>query len=71
MLIALGHYHVNAEKLEAKINYYNTQTGLNIVKVDDFIRSYNDSLYSRMHNRISFMKLEAYLEVTSQKGLKS
>lgn len=71
MLIALGHYHVNAEKLEAKIHYYNTQTGLNIVKVNDFIRSYNDSLYSRMHNRISFMKLEAYLEVTSQKGLKS
>lgn len=60
LLVALGHYKVSPERLASKINYYNKKTGNCKTDINDFLVSYNQNLYSRLHKRISFMKPEAY-----------
>jgi hypothetical protein len=60
ILIKLGHYIVDEEKLRQKIEYYSLQTGYHIKSLSDFNCEYDKNLYEHFHKRISFMKPEAY-----------
>lgn len=63
LLIALGHYYVNEEKLSKKIQYYNNKTGNCKTDISEFLVNFDDQLYSRLHKRISFMQEEAYTKM--------
>lgn len=59
MLIALGHYEVSEKSLRSKLEYYAEQTDQDYRDIKSFIKTYDSSLYMRLHRRISFMKPEA------------
>ena len=59
LLVALGQYKVFSKRLNSKIDFYVKNTGKNPVQ-KNFLVHYSDALYFRLHQRISFMKREAY-----------
>ena len=58
-LIALGHYHVDENKLRDAVYLFNEKTGLGYEWPADFLHPFSNEKYSRLHQRISFMKAEA------------
>ncbi|MEG2270572.1 MAG: SIR2 family protein [Bacilli bacterium] len=60
LLIALGHYNVDENKLKDKISFYNSKTNSNKRCVADFKKEFDDEIYIRLHKRISFMQEKAY-----------
>lgn len=58
-LIALGHYHIDENKLRDAVYLFNEKTGLGYEWPADFLHPFSNEKYSRLHQRISFMKAEA------------
>jgi hypothetical protein len=63
LLIALGQYKVSPSRLQEKISFYSKQTNQSIESVSEFRTPYSKDQYARLHQRISFIKPEAYQQL--------
>ena len=58
-LIKLGHFDVSSDHLDMALNYYNKKFKTNYENINEIIYQSDETQYSRLHDRIAYMKKEA------------